>query len=195
VAIVNGVLEWIPEEGPIELKSYYGKYDKKKYKRNPFLQQRNFLRSINQLLHKKGKLYLAIENRYDFKMFLGVKDPHANLLFTSFLPRKLSNWFSMIKLGRLYTNWLYSFEGINLLLKDSGFSKVDLYMCFHDYRFPERIIPYSNVLKNYDLTISSKNANGQKTVKRFLARSAEYVTFKLLKAKVFAPSIIAIGYK
>lgn len=195
MAIVNGVLEWIPEEGPIELKSYYGKYDKKKYKRNPFLQQRNFLRSINQLLHKKGKLYLAIENRYDFKMFLGVKDPHANLLFTSFLPRKLSNWFSMIKLGRLYTNWLYSFEGINLLLKDSGFSKVDLYMCFHDYRFPERIIPYSNVLKNYDLTISSKNANGQKTVKRFLARSAEYVTFKLLKAKVFAPSIIAIGYK
>jgi SAM-dependent methyltransferase len=195
VAIVNGVLEWIPEEGPIELKKYYGKYAKKNYKLNPFLQQMEFLKKVNQLLTKDGKLYLAIENRYDFKMFLGGKDPHANLLFTTFLPRKISNWLSFKQLGRPYINWLYSFEGIDLLLKSSGFSKVDLYMCFPDYRFPERIIPYNMPIKNFKNTITSRNTEGQKTAKRFLVRCAEYTAFKLLKAKFFAPSIIAIASK
>ena len=51
------------------------------------------------------------------------------------------------------------------------------------------------MFKNYDLTISPKNANGQKTAKRMLARLVEYVFFKLMKAKGFAPSIIAIGHK
>jgi SAM-dependent methyltransferase len=195
VAIVNGVLEWIPEEGPIELKSYYGKYAKKKIKSNPYLEQKTFLKNVNRLLQKGGKLYLAIENRYDFKMFFGVKDPHANLLFTSLLPRKIANWISIVKLGRPYVSWLYSFKGIGSLIKQSGFTKVDLYMCFPDYRFPERIIPYNQSLKDFNITISSRNAKGKRTAKRFLARSVEYFIFKILKAKVFAPSIIAIGYK
>ena len=31
VAVVNGVLEWIPEEGYIDLGNYYGKYNSKSY--------------------------------------------------------------------------------------------------------------------------------------------------------------------
>lgn len=195
IAIVNGVLEWIPEEGTIELKSYYGKPKSKQYSGNPGYKQENFLRKVYKSLKNNGKLYLAIENRYDFKMFLGVKDPHANLLFISFLPRAIANWISWRQLGRPYVNWLYSFNGIKFLLKKVGFSKVDLFMCFPDYRFPEKIIPYESSLENFTLTISSKNARGKRTVKRLLGRSAEYLIFKIFKLKYLAPSIIAVASK
>ena len=44
VAIVNGVLEWIPENGKIELKRYYGKEAKKAYSYNPGDMQIDFLK-------------------------------------------------------------------------------------------------------------------------------------------------------
>jgi hypothetical protein len=195
VAIVNGVLEWIPEDGDIELKAYYGKHQKKAYAAHPEEQQRAFLHHIYQNLNEQGKLYLAIENRFDFKMFLGVKDPHSNTLFTSVLPRKVANWISLAKLGRPYINWTYSFEGIARLLRKTGFSKVDMYMSFPDYQFPESIIPYDHPLDNYRSTISRRNAHGKKTIKRTFGKIAELVAFKILKSKSLAPSIIAIGHK
>lgn len=195
VAVVNGVLEWIPEIGDIELKTYYGKHHKKTYSGHPGEQQESFLRRVHQNLNENGKLYFAIENRFDFKMFLGLKDPHSNTLFTSVVPRKVADWISLAKLGRPYINWIYSFCGIAALLKRTGFSKVDLYMCFPDYRFPERIIPYDRPLDSYRLTISRINANGKTTIKRRIGRMAEFVAFRVLKAKALAPSIIAIGHK
>ena len=128
VAVVNGVLEWIPEIGDIELKTYYGKHHAKAYSGHPGEQQESFLRRVHQNLNEKGKLYLAIENRFDFKMFLGVKDPHSNTLFTTVLPRKVANWISLAKLGRPYINWTYSFDGIASLLERTGFSKVEMYI-------------------------------------------------------------------
>lgn len=194
-AIVNGVLEWIPEEGQIDLKSYYGKFHSKKYPGNPKNQQINFLKMVCQNLSNSGKLYLAIENKFDFKMLLGVKDPHANLLYVSFLPRTIANLISEMKLGRPYINWLYSFKGISSLLKESGFSKVNLYMCFPDYRFPERIIPYDASLHNFEPTFSARNANGRRNIKRLFAGTAEFAIFRILRANYLAPSIVAIGYK
>jgi len=195
IAVVNGVLEWIPEKGRIELKKYYGKHDSKEYSIEPGQQQLLFLQKVNKNLNEKGKLYLAIENRYDFKMFLGVNDPHANIPFASFLPRKAADILSERFLGRPYVNWLYSFKGIEALLKQAGFSKVELYMCFPDYRFPERIMSYSSSLKGFRTTISLRNTKGEVTLKRNLAAAAEYIVFKILKAKFFAPSIISIAYK
>ena len=195
VAVVNGVLEWIPEAGEIELKAYYGKHHTKAYSGHPGEQQEAFLRRVHQNLNEKGKLYLAIENRFDVKMFFGIKDPHSNTLFTSILPRKAANMLSLAKLGRPYINWTYSFGGITSLLKRTGFSMVDLYMCFPDYRFPESIIDYNRLLNNYRPTISLRNASGKITVKRTLGRIVELVAFRALKARAFAPSIIAIGYK
>lgn len=195
IAIVNGVLEWIPETGAIALKSYFGQYSEKEYRDSPIIQQKSFLKMINQHLKEKGKLYLAIENRYDFKMFLGKKDPHSNLLFTSFLPRKIANKISYLKLGRPYVNWLYSFTEIESILKDSGFCRVDLYMCFPDYRFPERIIPYNQSLKNYKTIISFTNSDGRISLKKIVATVAEVVIFRVLRLKYLTPSIIAIAHK
>ncbi len=195
VAIVNGVLEWIPEKGKIELKRYYGKEAKKTYFYNSKDLQIAFLRKVYSNLDSKGKLYLAIENRYDFKMFLGIKDPHANLMFTSISTRKVANFISMRKLGRPYVNWLYSFSAIKNILKDVGFNTVNLYCCFPDYRFPEFISSYEHKLEGFTSLISARNADGKIKAKRVGAKIVELFLFKYLKAKYFVPSIIAIAKK
>jgi hypothetical protein len=204
IAIVNGVLEWIPEDGSIELKTYFGKFKRKKYKTSPIHQQVDFLNKLRENLSENGKLYLAIENRFDYKMFLGCRDPHTNLLFVSILPRKVSDFISLIVLGRPYVNWLYSFGGIKALLEESGFSKIQLYMCFPDYRFPEHIIPFSGNFENFNPSIhlwnsdnSSENMTKKylKYIKRIVSKIAQILIFKTLKLKIFASSIIAIAQK
>jgi len=196
IAVVNGVLEWIPEEGKIEIKQYYGKKVKKNYFRNPQDVQTDFLKKAFSNLKTGGKLYLAIENRYDFKMFFGGKDPHVNLLLVSILPRKMANFISMRKLGRPYVNWLYSFSALKNILKDIGFSKVDLYCCFPDYRFPEFISPYDHKLEGFEPTLSLRDKDGKINAKRIVAKIIiEKFLFKYLKIKFFAPSIIAIAKK
>ena len=195
VAVVNGVLEWIPEEGKVELKRYYGKRAEKRYSHNPQDMQIDFLKKVYRNLNAGGKLYLSIENRYDFKMFFGVRDPHANLLFTSILPRKIASFISMRKLGRPYINWLYSFSGLRSMLTNIGFNIVNLYACFPDYRFPEFISPYEQRLEGFRSTIPRRNKDGKIKAKRVAGFIVEAILFRYLKATFFAPSIIAIGRK
>jgi hypothetical protein len=195
IAVVNGVLEWIPEQGAIELKTYYARRQKKKYAGNPREHQKSFLRRVCENLTERGILYLAIENRYDLNAFFGAEDPHTGLLFTPFAPRALANLLSKVQLGRPYVNWLYSFKGLSRLLTESGFSAVDLYMCFPNYRYPERIIPFDRSLRDFRPTISRTNARGEQSLKRQLARVGEYLAFRWLGLKWFAPSIIAIAHK
>ncbi len=195
VAIVNGVLEWIPERDPVELRSHYERRHKKEYPVSPFVQQKNFLQRVHSNLKDGGKLYLAIENRYDFKIFFGARDPHTSLLFATFLPRNMANWISMLGLSRPYVNWLYSFNGISLILKESGFSEVDMYMCFPDYRYPERIMPCEGSLASFKPTISNRNSEGKIRLRRILARKTEHFIFKTLQVKLVAPSIIAVAYR
>jgi SAM-dependent methyltransferase len=201
VGVVNGVLEWIPEEGPIELKAYYGKHCSKDYSKSPEEQQIAFLKKVHKNLNENGKIYLAIENRYDFKMFLGINDPHSPLRFTSILPRTIASIISKIGLGRPYVNWLYSFKGIEKILKESGYSDVKLYMCFPDYRFPEVIMPYGVrleytdiisrfIIDDTDLNKSIIKKSIKKYVRYFLA-----ICNMIFPVNWLAPSIIAIGKK
>ena len=195
VAVVNGVLEWIPEQGDIELKKYYGKKSKKRYKlsENPLMQQISFLKNINKKLKNKGKLYLAIENRYDFKMFLGVNDPHSNLFFTSVMPKFFANIVSHMFLKRPYVNYIYSKNELEQILKKVGYKNIKTYLAFPDYRFPERIINTKSNLNNFYPTINFRDKDKKIKVKRFLAFLAEFLIFKILKLKFLAPSFIVIA--
>ena len=195
IAIVNGVLEWIPEEGHIELKSYWGKKNHRTVTAGPMQQQLQFLKYVYENLSDRGKLYLAIENRYDLKMFLGAPDPHAGIPFVSLLPRILANFISKIFLKRPYVNWIYSFNEIRqLLTQKTGFSKVDLYLCFPNYRYPQRIIPLDHQRKKLPLT-PIRNIKGKIEIKRIILCAAEVIFFRVLHIYTMAPSIIAIGHK
>ncbi len=181
VAVVNGVLEWIPEN--------------RYYQGNPREQQKAFLRRVWDNLKVGGKLYLAIENRYDALSFFGAPDPHTGLLFTSFAPRLLANIISQIRLGRPYVNWLYSFRALERLVRECGFLSVEPFMCFPDYRFPERILPLTGSLRTFSPTISKTNAKGELSLKRRFARGLEFAIFRLLQLRQLAPSIILIAGK
>lgn len=193
VAVVNGVLEWIAEEEPVELKAYFGKRQERGFSPRAGELQRAFLQKVRETLKPDGRLYLAIENRYDFKMFFGGKDPHAGLPFTTLLPRRGADWVSRRILGRPYVTWIYSFDGLRRLLQDVGFSDVDLYMCFPDYRYPERITPYDQRLDGYEPTIGRLNAAGHPSLKRRLARGVERLLMGTFQAKALSPSIIAVA--
>jgi len=195
VAIVNGVLEWIPEQGSIELKKYYGKRVNKKYLnlQTPLNQQKEFLMDIKKKLKKNGKLYLAIENRYDFKMFFGENDPHANLLLTTVLPKRIANIISKFFLGRPYVNWIYSKKELENILQSIGYENIQIYFAFPDYRFPERIIHSSNSLKNFYPTIELRDWKRKIKLKRLLGFICEFIIFKILRLKGLAPSFIVIA--
>lgn len=191
-SVVNGVLEWVPEFGEIELGKYYGKKQEKSYDElNPYRAQQKFLETVSGNLKVGGKLLLAIENRYDYTHFLGKPDPHANLLFTAVLPREIASWISKIRLGRPYVNYLYSFPRMKKMILKAGFSKVDLYMAFPDYRYPSMIFPYEKGVNKYQRYWEWRNISW----KRKIAYSIEYFLMKILRARFFAPSIIAIAEK
>jgi len=191
-SIVNGVLEWIPEFGTIELKKYYGKKSVKDYGNiDPENSQMEFLKLVKRNLKVGGKLLLAIENRFDYSHFLGKPDPHPNLLFTALLPRFLANAVSRFFLGRSYVNYIYSFPKLMELLAKSGFKNIDLYMVFPDYRYPSLILPYEGGMDRYHKYWEWSKVSW----KRKIAYSIEYFLMKYLKARFFAPSIIAIAEK
>lgn len=182
IAVVNGVLEWVPETGDIEIKNYYGKKNKKSYSKiSPHHIQIKFLENVYNNLVKDGKLLLAIENRYDYKQFIGGKDPHVNLYFTSFLPRWMSNIISNVKLHRPYVNYLYSFFELKRILKSVGFSHVDLYIAFPHYHAPLFILPYDTGIRQRFRLLKYRKSSWKLKL---------FIIFKF-----FAPSIIAIAKK
>lgn len=197
VAIVNGVLEWIPEKAPVVVGDYW--YEKNQEAKNgekssPGGIQKAFLENVYAGLKDDGRLMLAIENRYDYKMFCGIRDPHTGTLFTTLVPRWLANVISRVVRRRPYTPWIYSFSELEQLLKSSGFSSVELHACWPDYRNPEHINKYG--IKNPHFTpVSSRKRNGKLGFKKIVASKIEWVLFKLFNIQFFAPSIIAIAHK
>lgn len=193
IAVVNGVLEWIPIVEDVEVDDYFKKSSvSSKVYTNPEKMQKDFLDRVYSNLNEDGELYLAIENRYSYEYFIGKKDPHANLYFTTFLPRFLSNLISFFFKSKEYRNYIYSFNEIKNLLMSTGFKSVELYACFPNYHFPELILPYSNLgIANY-----KKYPNKLRiTLKQKIAYRIEYFLMKYLKLKFFSPAIVVIAKK
>ena len=196
-ALVNGVLEWIPVTDEIEVSKLYShkntKMDKQSYKKNdPRKMQLDFLCSIRRALTKDGKLLLAIENRHSYQYYLGMRDPHANLLFTTFLPRFLSNIISYLCKGTEYRSYIYSFNELQNLIKQAGFRNIKLYSSFPNYHFPKLILPYSSSGISFYKPYSN---SFRITKKQKIAYYFEIFIMKFLKLKFLSPAIIVIADK
>ena len=197
-AIVNGVLEWIPETSEVIVNEYYKGFnnDKNKNKNKSFKKPREmqveFLRKVHQSLKPTGQLLLSIENKLSYEYFLGKPDPHVNLLFTTFLPRFISNFISKIFRKKDYRTYIYSFNELNKILKESGFSKTEEYCCFPMYHFPALILPNSfNGISAYE-AYEDKN---RITWKAKIAFKIEIFLMKIFKARNFCPAIVIIAKK
>ena len=193
ICVVNGVLEWVPELEPIVVKEYWDKNVKRNSLDNPGQIQTAFLKNIFNTLKSNASLYLAIENRYDYKMFFGTPDPHSGLKFATIIPKTVANLYSILFKKRKYTPWIYSFSEINNILTNVGFSEIKLYACWPDYRFPIYINLYKE--KNVYFKPVSPRKDGKLNFKLIIRNRIEWILFKIFNFQFFAPSIIAIAKK
>lgn len=112
LASMIGVLEWTGDAQP-EVRAMET--------------QKSVLKKVWRVLKPDGKLYLAIENRFGFRYFLGKADEHTNLRFATLLPRGLADFYSRAIRKKPYRTYTHSLAGLGRLLRDCGFSGTRFY--------------------------------------------------------------------
>lgn len=132
--IVSGLMEWLPSTGSGDAESI----------------QRVFLERCFSALRLGGRMYLAIENRWWWKYFLGARDLHRVdrfQVFTSILPRSLARVWMRALSGQDYRTYTYSFFQYLEMLKAAGFTAVDADYPEPDYVQPRQVLPLVRGLK------------------------------------------------
>jgi len=119
MAVLNGVLEWVPtiEEGLRPLDAQIGA-----------------LKETARVLKKGGYLYLAIENRWAAINFLGSRDTHSGLRFAPLLPRFLADLYSRLARGKTYREYTHTYRDYKTMLRKAGFSDIRFYAPLPSYR-------------------------------------------------------------
>jgi len=128
-ALVIGVLEWVPCSKPYE---------------DPESTQIEALREVRRILRRRGRLLLAIENRYYLRYWLGLTDHHSRLKFVPVLPRKIADSISRRRKGEPYLNRTYSYFELKNLLRKAGFGTLEICLGIPDYVFAEEIVNIDN---------------------------------------------------
>jgi len=194
LAVVNGALERIPEIESIAIDDFSYKDGKREAAGNPGEIQLDFLRNVHSGLKAKGRIFLAIENRYDYKIFFGLKNPHAGMYWIRVLPKWIAKIISRLFKKIDYRSLTYSFNELEELLKESGFNNIQLHACWPDYSFPEYINKYGEY-NQYFRPTPTRDKEGVIKIKRVIANRLEWLIFKKLNLQIFSPSIIAIAKK
>lgn len=114
-----GVLEWVA----------WGRRDSL-----PHRLQELALRRVHDALKPGGCLYVAIENRFSFKYFLGQKEPHTGLRFVSILPYRIAQMYSLLARKQDYREITYSLHGLRQRLRSAGFSQIDFFFPIPGYQ-------------------------------------------------------------
>ena len=123
--VLNGVLEWLPFQRKNE---------------NPRSVQLFYLQKLRRLLKPNGTLYIGIENRTNYSLFLGAPDPHISVPFVAVLPRVLASLICRMTIGDVYRPYLYSHLGYRKLLGESGYRDVEVLSALPSYNEPRSII-------------------------------------------------------
>lgn len=200
--IINGVLEWIAEEESIEVHKFikrganFGHNVRRLLIHNeadkPIEKQRLFLKRMHLALKNNGCLYLAIENRYNLFYLLGLPEEHCGIRFISLFPRFIQNIVSTMFRGRKYRTWTYSKKSLKKLLYSAGFSRVDIFFAFPDYREPDFVLSSK---KGMNFFRYCKSVGKKPVYKKIILRLMEEVIYKRLRCTFFAPSFIIHAYK
>ena len=169
LVLLNGILEWTPL-------SFEG---------DPEEVQLNYLREVRRILKDDGYLYLAIENRYGYKYFLGKPDDHSNLLFGSLLPRWMANYYSKLAADKPYRTYTYSFEKYRQLLNQAGFPLETTHSVLPNYRYPQYYVPA-------DIRTSLDDLQGPGRTKSLKERARRNIR-KVVRFPRFAPAFSIVA--
>ncbi|MGB2630328.1 MAG: class I SAM-dependent methyltransferase, partial [Candidatus Omnitrophota bacterium] len=126
IVILNGVLEWV---GLSDLST------------SPDKVQKKVLDNCFRLLKPGGVLYLAIENRISLTYFMGFKDPHSGLKFTTLMPRMIANLYSRVKSRTDYRTYTYTKGGYEKMLRKARFRNIEFFLPLPSYRNFKIIVP------------------------------------------------------
>lgn len=129
LAIMNGVLEWIPTSQP---------------DRKPRDVQLKALKEVRRVLKTTGKFLLGIENRYYLGYFLGIPEPHVNIKYISIMERDDAEQLSQSVRSLPFLEYTFTREEYEDLIREAGFKYIEAYWLFPDYRLPQYIIPLNS---------------------------------------------------
>jgi hypothetical protein len=107
---------------------------------DPQERQRAFLRKTRAELADGGALILGIENRLGLKYLLGCPDDHIGVPHIAWLPAALARRRWQESSGHTLQSFTYSLSELTALLTAVGFTKIEFYGAFPDYKLPSRII-------------------------------------------------------
>ena len=103
LALLVGVLEW----------TGFGHDD-------PLASQAAVLAEASRVLKPGGTLLIGIENRFGAHYFLGAREEHTKLRFSSLLPRRVADVYCRVLQGRKMTNYTHSRRRLAALVRDAG---------------------------------------------------------------------------
>jgi len=130
--IMNGVLEWVASNTPGD----------------PRQVQQRFLRQIAGILKPDGQLYVGIENRINWKYFLGVPEGHLGMKYGALLPRFATRFYLKKRRDQAFREYTYTVWGYKKLLRQAG---------FNFKRFYSTLPMYSNIRRIYPIKMSRKS--------------------------------------
>lgn len=111
---------------------------------DPQERQRAFLCKARNDLAPGGSLVLGIENRLGLKYLLGCPDDHLGVLQIACLPATLARQRWQESRKQALQSFTYSLAELEQMLRKAGFTSVELFSAFPDYKLPEKIIPLSD---------------------------------------------------
>lgn len=111
---------------------------------DPQERQRHFLRKTRSELAPGGCLVLGIENRIGLKYLLGAADDHIGVPNIACLPAPLAVQRWQAASGHTLRSFTYTHAELQALLREAGFSQIDFFGAFPDYKLPEQIISFGS---------------------------------------------------
>ncbi|MCA9373054.1 methyltransferase domain-containing protein [Candidatus Woesebacteria bacterium] len=109
---------------------------------------KDFLLKAKSLLKKDGTLLLAIENRLGLKYFSGHPEDHTGILYDS-----LNNYASQSKIQT------FSRSEISELFHEVGFSNLNFFYPFPDYKLPFTVFSEKGLSHDLHLSVSEYTAS------------------------------------
>lgn len=107
---------------------------------DPQERQRVFLRKVRDELAPGGALVLGIENRLGLKYLLGCPDDHIGVPHIAWLPAALARRRWQESSGHTLQSFTYSLAELGAMLSAAGFTSVEFFGAFPDYKLPSKII-------------------------------------------------------
>ncbi|HLO31181.1 MAG TPA: class I SAM-dependent methyltransferase [Anaerolineales bacterium] len=182
LVVMNGILEWVAISA----------------QGDPGRVQKDILRRVHDLLDQDGWLYLGIENRFSFEVFLGEQDD-SGMPFASLMPRKMADlymhWLSP-RHNRThdamtsYRTYTYSYWGYKRLLERCGFKDFKAWGTY-SYNRPKQLYNLENASELKPYREDRAPASGRKKLLHFLASKPAFRTL----LRLFSPAFCIVARK